>query len=62
MYKVVIRPQAKEEIKNVAYWYNTGKAGLGKHFTKSIKEKIEIVKKNPSIYQIRYSDVRIIFL
>lgn len=49
---------AKDDIKNSAQWYNKQQVGLGKRFTKSIKDCIIAIKLQPESFQIRYKDIR----
>jgi len=58
MYKAVILPPAAEDIKEAAIWYNEKKKGLGRRFTKAVRDKVLIIRKNPDIYPIRYEDTR----
>lgn len=57
MHKVVILPPAVEDIKEAAAWYNEKKKGLGRRFTKAIRDKVLLIRQNPNIYPIRYDDV-----
>ena len=58
MYKVVILPPAKEDIKEAAYWYNDKQKGLGKRFTEEVRSKIGYIRKNPKAMEVRYSKTR----
>jgi plasmid stabilization system protein ParE len=58
MYKAIILPLAKEDIKEAANWYNDQKKGLGKRFTKEVRSKIWFVRKNPKALAIRYERTR----
>jgi len=58
MYKAIILPLAKQDIKEAAFWYNTKQAGLGKRFTTQIRQKIELLKGDPYSAAIRYDDIR----
>jgi len=58
MYKSIILPLAKENIKEAAHWYNDKKNGLGKRFTKEVRSKIGYVRKNPKAVAIRYEKIR----
>jgi plasmid stabilization system protein ParE len=57
MYKTIILPLAKADIKEAALWYNKQQPGLGKRFTKAIRTKVADIKSNPLAYSVRYSDV-----
>ncbi len=58
MYKVILLPLAKEDIREGALWYNRQQIGLGKRFTKEIRKKVTSIKENPFAFSIRYHDVR----
>ncbi len=58
MYKAVILPLAKEDIKRTAKWYNKQQKGLGKRFTKEVRKKVAHICKNPENIVTRYRDVK----
>lgn len=58
MYKAVILPFAKHDIKEAALWYNDKQNGLGKIFTQEIRKKIAFLKQNPASSPIRYDNVK----
>lgn len=58
MYNAIILPEAKEDIRESAIWYNSISFGLGKKFTSEIKEEINFIKQNPNSSNIRYDDIR----
>lgn len=58
MYSVVLLTLAKDDIKQVALWYNDKQSGLGKRFTGEIRKSINILKQNPKTFSIRYNNVR----
>ncbi len=58
MYKSIILPLAKQDIKEVAKWYNSQKKGLGKRFTASVRKKVSYIRENPEHIAIRYGETR----
>lgn len=58
MYKVVILPLAKQDIKEAAKWYNERQPGLGKRFTQHVRQKVKFIRQNPKAVAIRYDDSR----
>ncbi|MDY0078512.1 MAG: type II toxin-antitoxin system RelE/ParE family toxin [Bacteroidales bacterium] len=58
MYKSIILPLAKEDIRDAALWYEEKQTGLGKRFTGQVREKVSFIKKNPEASNIRYDNVR----
>ncbi len=57
MYKSVILPIAKEDIRKAAKWYNKKRDGLGKRFTADVRETVRHIKQNPKAFNIRYDNV-----
>jgi len=62
MYKTIILPLAKQDIKEAALWYDKQQKGLGKRFTEEIRQKVYFIKKNPTATNIRFNEVRIAVL
>ncbi|CAN5274368.1 hypothetical protein BH09BAC6_BH09BAC6_09010 [soil metagenome] len=62
MYKVIILPLAKQDIKESAYWYNSRQQGLGKRFALQVRHTITTLKETPFAFQVRYDDVRTVLL
>ncbi|UZO82459.1 type II toxin-antitoxin system RelE/ParE family toxin [Aquimarina sp. ERC-38] len=58
MYKSIILPLAKEDIKETAKWYNKRQKGLGKRFTKEVRKTVNYICKNPESITIRYKNYR----
>jgi len=58
MYKSVILPHAKEDIREAALWYNKQSNELGNRFMDEVRGKIHNIKQNPKTCSIRYDNVR----
>ena len=58
MFKAIILPLAKQDIKEAAVWYNGKQKGLGKSFTFQIRQKIDLLKREPFVAVIRYDGIR----
>jgi len=58
MFKTIILPLAKKDIKEAATWYNNRQNGLGIRFTTEVRERIEFIKSNPNSVAIRYDTIR----
>lgn len=58
MYKSIILPLAKEDIREAAKWYNKQQKGLGKRFTAEVREKAHFIRQNPKASNMRYKNVR----
>lgn len=57
MYKTIILPLAKEDIREAAKWYNLKKQGLGKRFTAEVRELVQFIRQNPAAFNVRYDGV-----
>ncbi|MCD4710429.1 MAG: type II toxin-antitoxin system RelE/ParE family toxin [Bacteroidales bacterium] len=58
MYKSIILPLAKEDIREATLWYNRQSKGLGKRFMDEVRGKIHFIKQNPKTCSVRYDNVR----
>ncbi|MDT8394664.1 MAG: type II toxin-antitoxin system RelE/ParE family toxin [Bacteroidales bacterium] len=58
MYKSIILPLAKKDIREAALWYEERQTGLGKRFTAEVREKAHFIRQNPKASNIRYDSVR----
>lgn len=58
MYKSILLPHARQDIKDAAKWYNERKPGLGKRFTQHVRQKVQYIRQNPKAMAIRYKDTR----
>lgn len=57
MYKTLILPAARNDIKEAALWYDDQQKGLGKRFTQFIRSKVRRISSQPTLYALRYADV-----
>ena len=62
MYKTIILPLAKQDIKKAAQWYEHKQNGLGKRFVKEVRNKVDYIKRKPKTSAIRYQDTRCVVL
>ncbi len=62
MYKAIILPLAKEDVREAAKWYNKRQEGLGKRFTAEVREKVHFIRQNHTASNVRYDGVRIAVL
>ena len=58
MFKTIILPLAKEDIREAALWYNKQQDGLGKRFIAEVREKVHFIRQNPKALNVRYDNVR----
>jgi plasmid stabilization system protein ParE len=57
-YQLVVRRQAKADIREAARWYEDQRAGLGRAFVQQIDALLDRVRLNPMQHQIVYREVR----
>ena len=62
MYKIIILPLARKDIRNSADWYEQQKKGLGKRFTAHVRKIVSLIQQNPASFNIKFDDVRIAVL
>ena len=58
MYKAIILPFAKDDIRQNAKWYNKQQKDLGKRFTTEVRNAIKHIEKNPENIAVRHRNVR----
>jgi plasmid stabilization system protein ParE len=58
MYKTVILPLAKRDIREAALWYNSNQKGLGNRFIAQVRRKVKFIRENPQAVGVRYDNVR----
>lgn len=56
MFKLIILPLAKQDIKEAASWYNEKQKGLGLRFTKSVRSEVKTIQLNPLAFVNRYKE------
>lgn len=47
MYRAIILPPARQDIREAAAWYNAKQKGLGKRFTAQVRKKVLFIRQNP---------------
>lgn len=62
IYKVVIIEEAKLDYKKSSLYYKNIHPKLAVRFNNSFKKSLAIIKQNPILFQIRYDNIRIVFL
>jgi plasmid stabilization system protein ParE len=58
IYKPIVLPLAKQDIQEIALWYNSKQKGLGKRLTLELRQKVKFISQNPQAVAVRYADVR----
>jgi plasmid stabilization system protein ParE len=57
-YRLVVRRQAKADIRQAARWYERQRVGLGRTFVGQIDALFDRIRLNPMQYQVVYREVR----
>ena len=57
-YSLLVRRQAKRDLRHAARWYEKRLSGLGREFVSAVETVIERIEENPLLYQPIYRDVR----
>ena len=57
-YRLVVRRQAKADIRTAARWYERQRVGLGRAFVQQIDALLDRIRLNPMQHQIVHRDVR----
>lgn len=57
-YQLIIKPDAEQDLIEIAKWYESQSVSLGKRFLEAIEVKIQFIESNPKLYQKRYKEMR----
>lgn len=57
-YRVIVRPEAEEDLKKVFSWYEDNRTGLGYDFLLQVDAGINFIKRSPEIHPIEYKGTR----
>ncbi|APG65737.1 hypothetical protein LPB136_10335 [Tenacibaculum todarodis] len=60
-FKVVIKPEAEQELLEALKWYDSKEINLGSELYFEISKLIDAIQENPNLFQKRYKDFRITF-
>lgn len=58
MYRAIILPLAKQDIKKAAEWYESKQKDLGKRFVHEVRSKVRYIRQKPKAIAVRYDDTR----
>lgn len=61
-YRLLIRPEAREEVAEAAGWYDARERGLGRDFLRAFRAATDLLKRNPLHYQIVFAEMRRVLL
>lgn len=57
-YRILFRPQAREEFEAAGQWYEREQIGLGGAFLQAVDDQIFRIASNPLLYPIAHRDIR----
>ena len=57
-YKVIVRPEAEDDIIEAFSWYEDKRTGLGYDFLLQVDAGINFIYRNPEIHSIEYKGTR----
>lgn len=58
MYRTLILPLAKKDIRDSVFWYEHQQQGLGKRFMAQVQDKVHFIQQNPESFNVKYSNIR----
>ena len=58
-YTLVVRKEAKQDLREAVDWYERQREGLGQSFLDSVEEVLERILRHPTLYACFYRNVRI---
>jgi plasmid stabilization system protein ParE len=57
-YKIIVRPEAEDDLKETFSWYEDKRTGLGYDFLLHVDAGINFINRNPEIHPIEYNGTR----
>jgi len=57
-YGIIVRPEAEQDLREAAQWYEEKLEGLGREFLVCIDAALSLIKRNPKLYPQIYKNVR----
>ena len=57
-YKVIVRPEAEDDLKEAFSWYEDNRTGLGHDFLLQVDAGINFIKRNPDVHPIEYKGTK----
>lgn len=56
--KIIFKPAAIDDVKRIKQWYKLQKEGLENKFTNELKQCVNLLKKQPMMFQLRHESIR----
>ena len=57
-YRVIVRPDAEDDLKEAYSWYEDKRTGLGYDFLLQVDAGLNFIARNPNIHPIEYKETR----
>lgn len=57
-YKVIVRPEAEDDLKKAFLWYEDKRTGLGSDFLLQVDAGINFINRNPETHPVKYRGTR----
>ncbi len=57
-YRVIVRPDAEDDLKEAYSWYEDKRIGLGYDFLLQVDAGLNFIARNPNIHPIEYKETR----
>ena len=61
-YKLIIRPEAEEDLASAFLWYENRRRGLGYDFLLQVEAGLKFIERTPAIYAVGYKETRTHFI
>lgn len=56
--RIIFRPAAELELQEAYDWYDERESGLGREFTRSVDECVQLIRRHPEIFPAIHKHVR----
>ena len=57
-YRVAIRPEAEDDLKEAFFWYEDKRQGLGYDFLLQVEAGLRFIERNPKVFPPEYKGTR----
>lgn len=57
-YRIIVRPEAENDIRDAFSWYENKREGLGYDFLLQVDAGLRFIERNPEIFPIEYKGTR----
>lgn len=57
-YRIVVRPEAENDLKEAYFWYEDKRQGLGYDFLLHVDAGLNFIVRNPNIHPTEYKGIR----